>query len=335
MAEGAITLDKDFARPESVPAQVNVSNFAVKADFGNPVNSTFRPFSYGIKFRETGGSYQVIAITSTVTGGAEVRYLNGTVGADGQPDSFTEIGAFDVDNLGEGGSQSNVLELTVIDDIAWLYVNGEYVTELTVAGIGVSADIEFIAELENETQIDGVFTELVNAEVRDAAVATFISEGSLTRETTEMARTEPTAPILNSIVEAEFNSPFERVVGKWSVGFEYHDPVSGTTNWLLINNSQEWKHLRQVGPSGPIEEVAGDRHTGILRDRDDVNTVKMVGNSGVYQLFINGVLISAINFGAEEATPARISAFAGFNSEDRQTGIPTRFNNYVVWSFGI
>ena len=333
LAEGAITLNKDAVAPESVPAGVDVSNFAARADFGNPVNSTFQPFSYGIKFRETQGNYQVIAITSTVTGGAEVRYLTGTAGGAGQVDIFTEVATFDVDDLAEGGSQSNIIELNVIDDIAWLYVNGEYVTEFTVTGIGVSADVEFIAELENETQIDGVFTELLNAEVRDAAVATFISEGSLTRETTEMARTEATAPILNSIVEAEFVSPYERVVGKWSVGFEYHDPVSGTTNWLIINNSQEWKHFRQVGAGGEIEEIAGDRFTGILQDRGDVNTIKMVGNNGTYQVFINSVLISAIDFGTDPA-PAQISAVAGFNADDRQTGVPTVFSNYVVWSFG-
>ncbi len=330
LEEGAISLDLDQWRPESVAAGVDVTNFSARAEFGNPVNATFRPYSYGIKFRETATEYYAVTINSA----GEVSYIRGVPGADNETDFFNVLSAFEVEDLAEGGSESNTLELTVIDDLGWLYVNGQYVSQFNVAGVGVAADIEFIAELQNETNVSGAFTELLGAEVRESAVAKFVSQGSLLKETGEPARTEPTAPIRDSIVEAEFIAPYERVIGKWSVGFEYYDPISLTTNWLIVNNSQEWKHLRQVGVFGPIEEIVGGRFTGILRNRGDVNTIKMIGKNGNFQIFINGQLMSGTEFG-QDALPAQISAIAGFNPDDKQTGVPTKFTNFVVWSFGI
>lgn len=329
LADGSINLDPDNVRPESVSAGVDLADFAVRAEFGNPVNANFRPYSYGVKFRETSEGYQAVIINSS----GEVKYVTGVVGAEGELDSFTEVMTFDYDDIAEGGSESNSLDLFVIDDLAWLYINGEYITEFTVTGIGVSADVEFIAEIENETDIQGVFTELTNAEVRSGEVAAFISAGEIVKESGEIARTTATGPISDMVVEAEFISPYERVLDKWSVGFEYHDPVTGTTNWLIIDNSRQWRHIRQIGVDGELEELSSGIHNGILRDRGDLNTIKMIGNNGNFQVFINDVFIAEIDFGEGEI-PAQVAAIAGFDPVDQNPGVPTRFNNYTVWSFG-
>lgn len=327
---GAITLDSSIVAPESIPAGVKATNFSAAATFGNPVSSTFRPFSHGIKFRESEGTYQAVIINSI----GLVRYLVGTVGAEGEQDSFNEAVVFSsVVGLDTGVSGSNSLHLTVVDNTAWLFVNDTFITEFTVFGAGISADIELIAELENETQVGSAMTVLSDVEVRVGEPAMFISTGTLTKEVGEISRTEPTGAIRDSVVQADFVSPYERFSGKWSVGFEYAEPTTGSANWILISNSQQWKHLHRTGATGEVLEVASGTATGILRGRGDENRMMVLARNGVSELYINGAWITTINFDPNEL-PAQISAIAGFASSDQAPGIPTHFTDYTVLSFG-
>lgn len=70
-----------------------------------------------------------------------------------------------------------------------------------------------------------------------------------------------------------------------------------------------------------------------MRDRNDVNTLMMLGHNGVYEVFINGKFITQVTFDSAEL-PARVSAIAGFESSDQKPGVPTLFSNYTVWSLG-
>ncbi len=325
----SIVLDPALIPPQSIAAGVEAADFSVAATFGNPVSSTFRPYSHGVKFRESAGTYQAVTINSI----GLVRYIVGTVGAEGEQDTFNEVIAFGITGLDTSVSGSNSLHLTVIDDRAWLFVNDVFVTQFTVSGAGIAADIELVAELENETQIGGAATELTNVEVRVGETAGFIVSGALTKELDEISRTQQTGPIRDSVVEAEFVSPFQRFLGKWSVGFEFVDPVTGSSNWILINNTQRWKHVRQTGTSGELVEIDTGTAPGILRGHLDVNRLMVLARNGVNELYINGIRTATINIDPGEL-PAQISAIAGFSPTDQKPGIPTQFTNYTVWSFG-
>jgi hypothetical protein len=240
---------------------------------------------------------------------------------------------FAYNDIKVGGSDSNSLQITVIDDLAWLYVNGTYITEFVVDGIGVASDVEFLAELENETNISGAQTELPFAEVRSASVAAFSASELLVKEVGEISRTEPTGTLRDSFVTAEFVSPYEQILGRWSVGFEYVDPATGTSNWFIFNNRRQWKHVSRAGTDGELTEVVTGVSNLILRDRDDVNELKIFGTNGIYQVFINRVYLTELTFDPE-FSPVQVSAIAGFEPTDQAPGIPTRVNNFTVWSMG-
>ena len=329
LEDGAIVLDPSRLAPEAVPANVNVANFSANATFKNPVNASFRSFSYGIKFRESDGQYQLVTINSA----GLVRYLIGTVGTEGEVDIFSVSTTFAYGDIKMTGSESNSLHLTVIDDRAWLFVNGEYVSEFTVDGVGTSADVEYVAELENETNVSGAITGLSAAEVRSAELESFIVSGSLVKESGEISHTELTGSLINSIVQAEFVSPYEQILGRWSVGFEYIEPGTSAANWFVINNRGEWKHFRRVGETGEVIEIVGGSSANILRDRGDVNTLLLLGRSGIFEVFINGTFITQLTVDMADL-PGRVSAIAGFGSADQKPGVPTQFSDYSVWSLG-
>ncbi len=324
-----ITLDPDNAAPESLSAAADVANFSVSASFDNPVSGSFRAFSYGVKFRESDGLYHAVTFNSA----GELRYLEGTAGQPGSTDSFNVIQRFDYDNVKILGFESNSLHLTVIEDSAWLFANGVYVTEFTVGGAGISSDVQFIAELENETQISGARTEVVDLVVRDGQLAASAESVTLIKEQGEITRTSPIGSTIDYVVETEFVSPYERILGKWSAGFEFFDPASGRTDWVLINNSRQWKHLRQSQQGGEIEEIAGELHTGILRDRGDVNSLQVLSLNGSQRLLINGSFIADLDIQPEMVT-VQVTPFTGFDSGDQQPGFPTTMTNYSAWSFG-
>lgn len=235
LEDGSIVLDPSRVAPESAPSGVDVTNFSVAVTFGNPVNANFRAYSYGVKFRESGDQYQAVTINSA----GLVRHLVGTTGSEGEADSFSVSTTFDYDEVKKSGSDSNSLHLTVIDDQAWLFVNGQFVTGFTVGGVGTSADVVFVAELENETDISGAITELTAVEVRNAEPNAFIATDTLVKVAGEVSRTEPTGVMRDSVVQAEFVSPYEPILGRWSAGFEYVEPVTGAANWLVINSRRQ------------------------------------------------------------------------------------------------
>lgn len=329
LEDSSIVLDPSRVAPESVPSGVDVTNFSVAATFGNPVNANFRAYSYGVKFRESGGQYQAVTINSV----GLVRHLAGTIGAEGEADSFSVSTTFDYDEVKKIGSDLNSLHLTVIDDQAWLFVNEQFVTGFTVGGVGTSANVVFVAELENETDISGAITELTAVEVRNAEPNAFIATDTLVKVAGEVSRTEPTGVMRDSVAQAEFVSPYEPILGRWSAGFEYVEPVTGSANWLVINSRRQWKHFQRAGATGEVVEIAVGSSDEIMRDRNDVNTLMMLGRNGTYEVFINGKFITQVTFDSAEL-PARVSAIAGFESSDQKPGVPTLFSNYTVWSLG-
>ena len=329
LTDSSIFLDPGNFAPESVAAGVSLSQFSATATFGNPVNPTFRAYSYGIKFRQDGGDYQVISIDSS--GSVQHRLFHAST--DGGIDTYNVLQDFDYDDVKLAASDFNTLHLTVIDDLGWLYVNGTYITEFPVPGVGVSSDVEFIAELENETNISGAQTELPFAEVRRAIAASFSPSESLVKEAGEIARTTQTGTLRDSVITAEFVSPYVQILGRWSVGFEYTNPETGTTNWFIFNNRRQWKHVsRSVIDGELVEHVAGLSDL-ILRHRDDVNELRIVGTNGTHQVFLNGVYLAQLTF-TTESFPVHGSAIAGFESTDQAPGIPTVVNSYTAWSLG-
>ncbi len=330
LEESAIFLDPDFAAPEFVSTGAEHENFSVAATFDNPVSGSFRQFSYGVKFRESEGVYQAISINSE----GELRYLEGTPSEEaGQPDTFTVVTTFDYDGIDTAGAGSTTVHLTVYEDQAWLFVNDEFISQFTVGGMGNASEIQFIGELENETQISGAQIAVTGLEVRSGELASSLDSFTMIKESGEITRTEQTGTTRDFVIDAEFVSGYERILGKWSVGFEFVKPATGETHWVVINNSRQWKHYRQAAPGGEIEEVVGAIHNGILRDRGDINRIQVVGQNGVQQLFINGVFIYSLALQPEQL-PVQITAISGFADTDQQTGFPTEIRNYAVWSFG-
>ncbi len=326
----SIVLDAANARPEFVSTGEALSDFSAFAEFDNPVDFSFRDFSYGIKFRESESGYHVIAINSL----GQLRYITGTPSeSPGQPDNFNVVQVFNYNGVRTAGSETNSIRLAVADDEAWLYINGEYLTKFTVGGVGVASEVQFVSELENETQISGAVTRLIAPEVRSAGIADSIDDLTFIKVEGEISRTTATGVARDFVIDADFVSPYEFILAKWSAGIEFYDPVSETTSWILINNNRQWKHLRQIGAAGPVEEIDAGLHNGILRDRDDINHIRIVSHNGIHQLWINQSLIGTVDL-QSEISPVQINAFTGFGPGDQEDGFPTQMLNYKVWTFG-
>ncbi len=332
LEESAIELDPETVSPDFVSSGTDLSDFSAAVTFDNPVSATFRDFSYGVKFRESEDLYHVVSINSA----GQVRYLEGSrteEHEDTDPDSFTVVQVFDYSDVITSGSGSNSMHLTVAGDEAWLFVNNVFVDRFPVGGAGVSSDVQFVAELENETQITSAFTRLTNPEVRSGALADSIAALRMVKEADEITRTGQTGTTRDFLIEAEFISGYERILGEWSIGFEFAEPATGSTHWIVVNNSKRWNHYRQSEPGAQVELIAEGVHNGILRDRDDINKLQVLGQNGIQQLFINGTFVSEVAL-QPDLIPVQLSAISGFLNTHQEPDFPTDLQNYSVWSFG-
>ena len=322
LEEGEIAHSDDNSLASLDPG-VDVSDFAARATFTNPFNATLKPFSYGFKFRDSGEFFQAIVITSE----GKIRHVQGT------PEGLSVTRTIVDSSVKKEGGEQNSLSATVVGSRAWIFVNDEFLQEIPIGGAGTSSDMSLIVELFEESQVFNAKTGLTGVEIRRIAPVLQIASGQLVKSEGEIAATEASLPVRNAIISASFVAPYRAILGDWSVGFQFEEPLSGTTNWLIIRDSKSWKHYRRAGVGGAPVEVTGGTSNSILVEQGDLNEVLVIADSGSYRVFINGVFITGITFGQMDL-PAQVSAIAGFAASDQPNGVQTNFEAFEVWSLG-
>ena len=144
MSESGVVLhDPDHFPPDEFNPDVYETDFSVSVTFRNPFHSTFRPYSYGVKFRDDGTNYHMLAINSE----GEILYYAGT------PDSLNVARSFPFAGVETASGAENSIQLTVVDNRAWLFVNGTFLAEFQVGGQNVYSDVALVAEVKNESLI--------------------------------------------------------------------------------------------------------------------------------------------------------------------------------------
>jgi tRNA A-37 threonylcarbamoyl transferase component Bud32 len=134
---------KDFV------AGIDVYNFIAEAEFGNPYASDAGSWDAGFTFRDADTANQFWFI---VESSSDWSFINREAG----DDDFLTKGMVSTLNLGE--NDSNRLRLIALDDIGYVFINDELVSELDLSPRSHSGDVSVVTTFFTGDEIEGSVT---------------------------------------------------------------------------------------------------------------------------------------------------------------------------------
>lgn len=139
-----IHLDNNFA--ESKFAFVDLTDFIVEATFLNPYPTTTGSWDYGFMFRNAGANEQF-----RLTIDSEERWALSN--RSGEDSTLIDYGELPTLNLNEGAS--NQIKLIGQENKGWLYLNGDFITELHLSARTTAGDISITTGVYAGNEING------------------------------------------------------------------------------------------------------------------------------------------------------------------------------------
>jgi hypothetical protein len=126
---------------------VNLRNFVAEATFLHPYPAAESSWDWGLAFR--GGSDTHWLVIESDGDWSHVERASGE-------DVFLDQGS--LANLATGVEESNQLTLIALDDAAYFFVNGEFVTTLNLSGWQQAGDVSLAAAFYEGNEIAGTST---------------------------------------------------------------------------------------------------------------------------------------------------------------------------------
>lgn len=126
---------------------VTLRNFVVGVTFINPQAATDGPWDWGFAFRETEDKHWLIIDSS-----GEWSHVERVSGSD----IFLDEGV--VTNLATGAAESNQLSLIALGEVAYFFVNGEFIATLDLSSWPQSGDVSLAAAFFEGNETAGTHT---------------------------------------------------------------------------------------------------------------------------------------------------------------------------------
>ena len=306
---------------EFTAEDVDVSNFRATVTFANPFHPDDYPWNYGLKFREDGGFYQMLVFDHR----GRISYLTGN------PLTVDLVSTTDIAEFRTNAGQSNKITLMVLEEMAWIYINGNLAKTMTVGAVGVSGSISLVTDIYNETTVQNASVSFNSFSINSAGLAGMSPGGTLQKASaTEIAVGPASLPTSAGYARVTIVSPIAAFSGDYSFGLFFKSSSGGIENWLVFDDLKNWQHIRRSSAGG--EEVLASGTAQMLKTgQSEPNTFEVLSIEGQQRVYVNGTLLTALNF-VQGDLPVAIAPFAGFLPAHQPSGLPTEYRDFVVWS---
>ena len=307
-------LPHDVEYIEAMTAFTNVRNFAISADFEVPYPESAGDWSVGFIFRSpTQNDMSYVAVTRD---GLYSHYES--------PDGELDSGR--VSNWNRSADGKNKIELVVVEDRGWLFVNSGYVADLDVSGASERGSLEIATGFFTGDGVEGETTRV--SEISAAALETLHgpSSGSLAKSGALIAERGANVDVEFAYASAEFRAPDG--LDNWSAGLMFRK--RGREDYLLFSilswgawdvvhatySGADWRYLEQ-GFSSEIDV-----------DNPIVNRIEVFYMGEAAVVYVNGQLLGAADISAVSGSGDVMVAYGVYTDDDRSTG---QYENFVVY----
>ena len=134
--------------------------------------------------------------------------------------------------------------------------------------------------------------------------------------------------LADGIIEARFFNPYSSQTGSWGSGFLFR---LGTSRFhtIFVTQAGRWHHYLRMGDAPNDQQVGSGFSSTIATGAFDSNHIRIIAIGGEGTLFVNGEFVATLDLsGLLDA--GRVSAIAGYFSDDGVAGKSTQFEDFKI-----
>ena len=316
-------VDHDDGFIKEFRSGVSLHDFVAVAAFQNPSGGPRGQWDYGFLFRYSD----------------QDRFHVLVVQGDGQWYHYLRMGDSDNDRLMDSGrvtglknkaGESNEIRLVAIGQHGLFYLNGKFISSLTLPVESEPGDVSVISGYYSDHLVAGRSTRFRGFRV---SAPEFIGEesGELVHEDDGKIKSFRmlTTDVKDFIAEATFVNPYTQSIGNWSHGLLFRGAGRNKFQALAIKSDGTWRHFVRDGSTSLVHEENGRARVNPGSGGRNEIHLWAIGTTGL--LYINGEFVGELNIGMGSAG-GDVLVGAGFFKGDEIPGYITRFEGFRVWS---
>jgi hypothetical protein len=322
--DGNLDHDPDSGFIPSYSSGVALRNAVVEATFVPPHYDT-RPWSSGFIFRREGPTEgHIIAIGNN---GYWYHYIReGTTASETVESKYSP-------HINSSQGSTNHIRVITLEDVGWLFINGNYIAELDLSRGPEAGDVMVIGAWWTNHKYAGETTGFSGFTVRSLQTVYGPEEGAIEHEPGGSIDTHSsTSWLADAVVEARFHNPYPTNDGGWSPGFLLRNSVYGV-HVIGITSGGYWYHYVRPDTSVPWEQMQYTFSKHITTSPSGSNSLRVIALADEGWLFINGAYVSELDLSGW-SMPGFISAIDNYFFNHGIAGKSTKFDRFVVWSVG-
>ena len=305
--------------------EVSLSEAVVEATFFNPYSTSVGDWDYGFLLRKNvSNSFHSVFIRSD---GYWYHYMRtGTV------ESSLQIAKHWSTAINKDTNDNNKLQLVVLGDKGWLFINGTFVGQLDFSGITQTGTVKAITGYFKGDTVAGHSTRFESFAVRPLSngygpvdgIMEHIDDGFID---THRSRVN----LSDAVIEANFFNPYSTSIGSWDYGFLFRRSDSNVFHGVGLNSNGYWYHQMRMGTTESNRDMSSQWSSVIDGSASGNNHLRLIALGSDGWLFINDSFIGKLNL-SDLVQPGDVVATTGFYNNSKVVGQSTRFEDFTVWA---
>ena len=319
--DGSLDHDND-GFIEEFRAGVSLGGFVAVTTFENPSRGGRGNWDHGFLFRILDDDRFHILV---VTGDSEWYHYE-RVG-DSSDDRILDSGRVTgLNNLPLG---SNEIRLVVLGSVGLFYLNGGFVSELSLAGTDDPGDVAIITGFFEGHEVAGQSTKFRGfrvspPEFMGSESGEFPFGGNDRIESRSML-----VDVKDFIASAKFVATHDKRVGRWSYGLAFRHTGRNSFQAVTVNSDGTWEHFIRGGTTASVYQETGRVGLNLGAGTENRLVLLAVGSAGLFS--VNGEFVSELDLGTSVES-GDVWVGANFYQGDGVRGYTTRFEDFEVWS---
>ena len=145
-------------------------------------------------------------------------------------------------NIKTASGTKNHLQVIMLEDLGWLFINGQYATEIDLSSGGKKGDTFVISAIFKGEEFANEKTTFENFTVRSIDKVIMEPSGSISHNPSSkmIAAGGSSIELKNFIAEVKIENPFSESLGTWSTGILMRNSSFNNFYGLIISSKGYW-----------------------------------------------------------------------------------------------
>ncbi len=318
---GVIQLRPGIGTAATYAPGVSAANFRVNVGFSNPFHPDFAPWNYGIRFRDDGQTFQMFVFDHRGS-------LNHIIG---DRNELEVVRSVPVPNMVTNGGAKNDFTVVVIEDRAFVLMDQILIDIFDVPEPDRVGEVSLVTDIFNQTTVVGAVVEFFDLTINSAGLIRSSDSGSLVRQDAELPITGEASSLTSATYTLiTFESPINAFSGDYSFGLLFNVEEKGIGNWLVFDDSREWRFIRRSTTGAQAVTARGEAAL-LGTAAGNLNFIEFLSTGDRHKIYLNGEFLADVTIPPDDK-PFTVAPSAAFEPSHQTGGIATKYSDFVVWS---